>query len=54
MLARWESVLDRLERDPMLCARELDWVAKYRLLQQYRDRDGLEWDDAKLQLIDLQ
>ena len=38
----------------MLCATELDWVAKLKLLDQYRDRDGLEWDDAKLQLIDLQ
>ena len=54
VLARWESVLDRLERDPMLCAGELDWVAKLKLLEQYRDRDGLEWDDAKLQLIDFQ
>ena len=54
VLARWESVLDRLETDPMDCARELDWVAKLKLLEQYRDRDGLEWDDAKLHLIDLQ
>jgi len=54
VLERWESVLDRLERDPMLCARELDWVAKLKLLQSYRDRDGLDWDDAKLHLIDLQ
>jgi proteasome accessory factor A len=29
-------------------------VAKLKLLNQYRDRDGLEWDDAKLHLIDLQ
>ncbi len=54
VLERWESVLDRLERDPMLCARELDWVAKLRLLEQYRERDGLDWDDAKLKLIDVQ
>jgi proteasome accessory factor A len=54
ILARWESVLDRLERDPMLCAGELDWVAKLKLLQSYRDRDGLDWDDAKLHLVDLQ
>nr|WP_030484330.1 depupylase/deamidase Dop [Nocardioides aequoreus] len=54
VLASWESVLTRLERDPMECARELDWVAKLRLLQQYRDRDGLAWSDAKLALIDLQ
>jgi Pup amidohydrolase len=54
VLRRWESVLDRLERDPMLCATELDWVAKLKLLDQYRHRDGLGWDDAKLQLIDYQ
>jgi Pup amidohydrolase len=54
VLDRWESVLDRLDRDPMLCARELDWVAKLELLQRYRDRDGLDWSDAKLHLVDLQ
>ncbi len=54
VLERWESVLTRLERDPMECADELDWVAKLKLLSQYRDRDGLDWDDAKLHLIDLQ
>ena len=54
MLDRWESVLTRLETDPVQCARELDWVAKLKLLNSYRDRDGLEWDDAKLHLIDLQ
>ena len=54
VLARWESVLTRLERDPMECAAELDWVAKLKLLSQYRDRDDLDWDDAKLHLIDLQ
>lgn len=54
VLHRWESVLDRLERDPMLCANELDWCAKLQLLQQYRDRDGLDWDAPKLHAIDLQ
>ncbi|HYO39294.1 MAG TPA: depupylase/deamidase Dop, partial [Nocardioidaceae bacterium] len=54
VLARWESVLVRLEVDPMSCARELDWVAKLQLLEQYRERDGLEWSDAKLHAIDLQ
>ncbi|WP_110241439.1 depupylase/deamidase Dop [Nocardioides gilvus] len=54
VLDRWGSVLDRLERDLWQCAEELDWVAKLKLLQQYRDRDGLDWSDAKLHLIDLQ
>ncbi len=54
ILGRWESVLARLESDPMSLASELDWVAKLDLLQGYRDRDGLEWDHPKLALIDLQ
>ena len=54
VLARWEDVLNRLESDPMSLADQLDWVAKLRLLEQYRQRDGLAWDDAKLQLIDYQ
>jgi proteasome accessory factor PafA2 len=54
VLERWESVLTRLEADPMQLGRELDWVAKLKLLNSYRDRDGLAWDDAKLHLVDLQ
>ena len=54
VLARWESVLTRLETDPMSCARELDWVAKLRLLEGFRQRENLPWDAARLQLIDLQ
>ena len=49
VLNRWESVLSRLEVDPMLCKRELDWVAKLEILEGYRSRDGLEWKDARLQ-----
>lgn len=54
VLQQWGEVLDRLERDPMECADVLDWVAKYRLMDAYRRRDGLEWSSAALQAIDLQ
>ncbi|MBA2391006.1 MAG: proteasome accessory factor PafA2 [Geodermatophilaceae bacterium] len=54
VLDRWESVLNRLERDPMLCVQELDWVAKLRLLEAYRARDGLGWSSPQLALVDLQ
>ncbi len=54
VLHRWESVLTRLAEDPMQLVRELDWVAKLALLEQYRERDGLDWDHAKLHLVDLQ
>ena len=54
VMNRWESVLDRLERDPMLCVQELDWVAKLRLLEGFRARDGLGWASPRLALVDLQ
>ena len=36
VLDRWESVLTRLESDPMSLSRELDWVAKLQILEGYR------------------
>ncbi len=54
VLAKWGEVLDDLAVDPMRCADRLDWPAKLRLLQGYRKRDGLEWGDARLALVDLQ
>ena len=46
VLARWEDMLNRLERDPMSLSGELDWVAKRELMEGYRRRDGLDWDAA--------
>ncbi|MFN2544802.1 MAG: depupylase/deamidase Dop [Actinomycetota bacterium] len=54
VLQRWEATLASLEEDPLSLHRELDWVAKYRLMQGYRERDGLGWNDSKLRMIDLQ
>jgi Pup amidohydrolase len=54
VLERWEQVLQGLERDPRELAAQLDWVAKLRVLEGYRARDGLEWHDPKLRAIDLQ
>jgi proteasome accessory factor A len=54
VLNRWEGLLDRLADDPHRCARELDWVAKLSLLESYRERDNLDWDHAKLHLVDVQ
>jgi len=54
VLALWGEVLDALARDPMECADRLDWPAKLRLLEGYRERDGLTWNSPRLQLVDLQ
>ncbi|GAB2913664.1 pup deamidase/depupylase [Rhodococcus aerolatus] len=54
VLATWGEVLDLLERDPMECADLLDWPAKLRLLQGFKDREGLGWAASRLHLVDLQ
>ena len=54
VLSRWDRVLADLAEDPRLAADRVDWVAKLTLLEGYRRRDGLTWDSARLQLVDLQ
>ena len=54
VMRRWEGVLTALESDPMLLADQLDWVAKYRLVNGYRERHDLAWGDHKLAAMDLQ
>ena len=38
----------------MALADQLDWVAKYRMIDGYRQRHDLAWDDARLAALDLQ
>lgn len=54
VLRRWESVLSGLEADPGTLASQVDWIAKHRLIDAYRERHGLGWDDARLAAMDLQ
>ena len=54
VLQRWERILTALEVDPMSLSKQLDWVAKYRLVLGMQDRHGLAWGDARLRAIDLQ
>lgn len=54
VLDRWESVLDRLGTDPMSCSREVEWVAKLRVLEGMRRRDRLAWDNPRLAAMDFQ
>jgi len=54
VLALWEGVLTDLEADPVRLVDRLDWAAKLRILEGYRERDGLRWDDSKLRALDLQ
>jgi len=54
VLRRWDEVLTGLEIDPALVADRVDWVAKFRLIDGYRERHSLGWGDARLRALDLQ
>jgi proteasome accessory factor A len=54
VLRLWEHVLTGLETDPMSLAHQVDWVAKHRLIEGYRARHDLRWDDPRLAAMDLQ
>jgi proteasome accessory factor A len=47
-------VLDGLEKDPMTMGDRIDWVAKYQIVEQYRQEEGLAWDDDALHSVDLE
>ncbi len=54
VLDRWASLLTRLGEEPASCAREVEWLAKLRLLDGMRRRDHLAWDHPRLAAVDLQ
>ena len=53
VLEAWGEVLDDLERDPLSTADRLDWSAKYRLIEQFRESEKLSADDPWLRSLDL-
>ncbi len=54
VLAKWEEVLVKLAEEPMLLSRQIDWITKKELLENYLARHNLTWDDHRVSLIDLQ
>src|SRR6476659_6598512 len=54
ILREWESVLNDLQRDVMICRDRVDWAAKKFLLNQLQEEEKLAWSDPWLQSIDLE
>src|SRR2546426_283872 len=48
------AIVLRLAEDPMQLGRELDWVIKRQLIENYMAKHDLEWNDSRVQMIDLQ
>ena len=48
-------MLTRLETDPATqCDRDVDWVIKRQVIEEYMARHRLSWRDPRVSLIDLQ
>ena len=54
ILTRWAQMLDLLERDPMDAADQIDWIAKYQLVNGFAQRHGVELSDPRVAMLDLQ
>jgi proteasome accessory factor A len=54
ILRRWSDVLLAIESESASLASTVDWIAKYRMIDGYRERHSLSWGDARLHALDLQ
>lgn len=54
ILSTWGEVLAGLESNPNSVSSMVDWVAKRRILEGFRERHNCEWDDPRLRALDLQ
>lgn len=50
----WQETLDKLSTNPLSCSTTVDWIAKLSVIRQFMERDSLDWDHPRLELIDLQ
>lgn len=54
VLSNWQRVIETLKRDPLSLANELDWVAKFQIMDAYRQRDNATWNDSRIETVDIQ
>ena len=53
VIAEWRYVLEHLANDPMALGRQLDWVAKYQLIESYQAKHDLSLSDPRIHMLDL-
>src|SRR5437870_13564783 len=52
-LGMWEHVMAGLESDALWLSKEIDWVIKYYLVEQYRERHSIPLTHPKVALVGL-
>src|SRR5262245_35612437 len=53
-LEMWEHCVTSIEKDPFTLDREVDWVIKHNLIEQFRARHDLPLTHPRVALLDLQ
>ncbi|MDP3938307.1 MAG: proteasome accessory factor PafA2 family protein [Deltaproteobacteria bacterium] len=54
VIQKWAYVLGKLEDDPNKLDREIDWVIKRHMIEEYLDRRGMRWTNPRVYMMDLQ
>ena len=54
VVEHWGRILLALENDPMSLVNEVDWITKLSVMNGYRERDHMLWNDPRLAAIDIQ
>ncbi len=54
VIERWQTVLDALEGDPLSVGPQVDWVLKYRMIDSYLKKKGLDWNSPRAKAMDIQ
>lgn len=54
VLGEWDYALTGLEANPMLLDDRVDWVAKRKLLEMYRQEEKVSWHHDVMQSLDLE
>ena len=50
----WGRILQTLETNPMSLVGEVDWITKLSIMNGYRNREQMLWNDSRLAAIDIQ
>ncbi|MBW3620894.1 MAG: Pup--protein ligase, partial [Actinobacteria bacterium] len=53
VVTEWRNVLEQLAADPFGLGRQLDWVAKYQLIETYRAKHDLPLAHPRVAMLDL-
>ncbi len=54
ILESWRFTIEALSTKPELLIGGVDWISKKWMLEQFREAEGLEWNDPWLQSLDLE